>query len=399
MSRFLQKVKAVNLKDIGHIFLFLFAIIPAMRLKRKRPHIWLICEYGEEARDNGYWFFKYLRETKKSQDAVYAIDFKADDYKKVSLLGNCVCYGSYMHWIYYLAAEINISSHKGGKPNAAVCYFLEVYGLLKNKRVFLQHGITKDMAELFFYENTKMRLFICGAKPEYDFVQKNFHYPKGYVVYTGFSRFDNLLKPVKQEREILVAPTWRRWLYNNSSNPYENECENLEETQYFQEWMNFLNDERVENLLDKYDYRLILFPHRNMTSCFEQVESTSERIKIVNWRNEDLQVLMQKSQGMITDYSSVAMDFAYLRKPLLYFQFDYEQYRREHFEEGYFDYDRDGFGVVCRGREQLLAQLEEMLRNNCEIQNDYLKRSDIFFIYRDRHNCDRIYEEIRKTCE
>ena len=52
---FLQKL-AWRLKDIGHIFLFLLAIIPAIILKKFRPNIWLICDNKNEARDNGYWF-------------------------------------------------------------------------------------------------------------------------------------------------------------------------------------------------------------------------------------------------------------------------------------------------------------------------------------------------------
>ena len=31
---------------------------------------------------------------------------------------------------------------------------------------------------------------------------------------------------------------------------------------------------------------------------------------------------------MITDYSSVAIDFAYMKKPTLYYQFDEEKFRR-----------------------------------------------------------------------
>ncbi len=398
MGIFWKKFRNVQWRDIGHIFLFLFAIIPARFVKRQRPHMWLVCEYGEEARDNGYWFFRYMREQNREQDCVYAIDFQADDYERVKNLGECVPYGSFRHWIYYLAAEINISSHKGGKPNAAVCYLFEVYGLLKNKRVFLQHGITKDLAEMFFYENTKMRLFICGAKPEFDYVKANFHYPDGYVAYTGFARFDSLLKPVKQKRQILVVPTWRRWLYTEGSNPYENDCPDIEESEYYRQWKGFLNSSELHELLDKEDFCLTFFPHRNMTSVFEHVTVQSDRVRICTWKDTDLQELMKESACMITDYSSVAMDFAYLKKPLLYFQFDYEEYRIKHFEEGYFDYRRDGFGAVCTNQKELLSGLIKILEDNCEVQKEYEKRIRNFFLFRDENNCKRIEMEIRKIC-
>ena len=49
---------------------------------------------------------------------------------------------------------------------------------------------------------------------------------------------------------------------------------------------------------------------------------------------------------MLTDYSSVAFDFAYLRKPIVYAHFDKEAFfSGEHsYTAGYFDYERDGFG-------------------------------------------------------
>ena len=94
---------------------FLIAIPFATLLKRKRKDMWLICEDYNEARDNGYWLYRYIRQNHKEQDVVYAINKKSVDYKKVVGLGEVIQYGSFKHWIYYLAASKNISSQKGGK--------------------------------------------------------------------------------------------------------------------------------------------------------------------------------------------------------------------------------------------------------------------------------------------
>lgn len=387
----------VGIKDMGHLILFMLAIVPAALMRRKRNDMWLVCEYGKEARDNGYWFYKYMRENHKEQDIVYAIEFSAEDYCRVKELGECVRYGSLKHWIYYLCASVNISSHKGGKPNAAVCYLLEIYGLLKNKRVFLQHGITKDDAELFYYKNTKMRLFICGAKPEYDFVRERFGYPEENVVYTGFARFDQLPKqPENCKRLILVAPTWRNWLFKVSSNPYKNEMADIEQTEYYQKWTEFLMSRELYQLLEKYQYELIFFPHRNMTESFEKVGQLNPLVKCQTWKDADIQVLMKEAECMITDYSSTAMDFAYMGKPVLYYQFDESRYRSEHFKKGYFDYEQNGFGKVIREIEVLNSELKKLLSENCRMASLYRERVKSFFPLRDNQNCERIYQEIRK---
>ena len=168
----LKKLKMVKLADFGQLFIFFIAIIPGLIYKLFRPHLWLVCEKKNEARDNGYWFFRFLREQKSSIDAVYAIDKKTDDYKKVKDLGNVVQFGSFKHWIYYIAAEANISSHKDGNHNAAVCHLFEnILNLFKSNRVFLQHGIAEKDLPFVHYGNARFKMFCCGAKPEYDFIK------------------------------------------------------------------------------------------------------------------------------------------------------------------------------------------------------------------------------------
>ena len=137
---FFEKLKRVKPGDLLHIIKFILAFPIAMIYRLFRRDLWLLCDTENECRDNGFWLYKYLREN-TDEDAVYAINKKSPDYARVKKLGPVIQYGSFRHWIYYLTASKNISSQKMGKPNAAICYVLEVYGILRNKRAFLQHGI------------------------------------------------------------------------------------------------------------------------------------------------------------------------------------------------------------------------------------------------------------------
>ena len=395
MDRFFSKVKNVSYKDLIHFLLFAAALIPAWILKHKRPHLWLICEYGKEARDNGFWFYKYVCENHPEQDVVYAIEKSSEDAAKVEALGQTISYGTFRHWIYYLAADLNISSQKGGKPNAAVCYLLEVYGFLKNKRVFLQHGITKDKTDVFVYKNTKFRLFICGARPEHKFVSEEFGYPEGYVAYTGFARFDSLNEPVTKKRQILVAPTWRSWLRTGSSDPYKAGAnKDIQESHYYKMWREFLLSERIRDILDTYDFQLVFYPHRNVYDCFRGIQPNTDRIMVADFAKSDLQVLMKESMMMVTDYSRSVMDVSYMEKPVIYYQFDLEEFRDKHFEEGYFNYVRDGFGPVCTNLDDVLDAAEEICAGQCVMDPGYRAKVDAFFELRDNHNCQRIYDRI-----
>ena len=176
---FLEKLKRVKPGDLLHIIKFILAFPIAMVYRLFRRDLWLLCDTENECRDNGFWLYKYLREN-TSEDAVYAINRKSPDYARVKDLGPVIQYGSFRHWIYYLAASKNISSQKMGKPNAAICYVLEVYGILRNKRAFLQHGVTKDNQSKWLNKyNRNLFGFIVSTKPEYDSAfTYDYFYPK-----------------------------------------------------------------------------------------------------------------------------------------------------------------------------------------------------------------------------
>lgn len=390
----LRKLRMVRLGDLGHAFLFLFALLPAAVCRRKRPHLWLVCEGGREARDNGYWFFRYLREKQPQVDAVYAIAYDAPEYARVAPLGETVRFGSFRHWILYLAAEVNISSQKYGKPNAAICYLLEVVlGWLKNRRVFLQHGVIKDDLPFLHEEKAKFAMFSCGAEPEYRFVRDTFGYPPGVVRYVGLCRFDSLHGPEPDRELLLIVPTWRMYLEREKG---EAGKQRFLESAYYRGWNGLLRDGKLEELLESYGKRAVFCTHRNMEAFEGLFRSDSSRVQVLRWQDADITALIREAGTLVTDFSSIYMDFAYMQKPVVYYQFDTEEYRSGHLPLGYFDYRRDGFGPVCGDEEALLQALEAVFRRGCSMEEPYRERVDRFYVLNDENNCERTY---RAVCE
>ena len=206
-------------------------------LKVKNKNIWLVCERKNEARDNGYWFFKYLCENHKEITAVYAIGKKSEDYNKVKNLGKVISFGTLKHWIYYFAARWNISSQKEGKPNPAICFIIEVYLGRRKNRIYLKHGIIKDAQRWIYYDVSKIKMMCCASKKEQRFIQDNFGYPPSSVKLVGLARFDNLLLNQNLKRQIVVMPTMREWLRTMSSDTLLFEkSTNFIESEYYLRW-------------------------------------------------------------------------------------------------------------------------------------------------------------------
>lgn len=393
---FFEKLKRVKWADLLHIFKFLLAIIPAIVLRLFRKDLWVLCDTKNEARDNAYWLFRYIRKHEPKQDVCFAIDKKSPDYARVKPYGQVVAYGSLLHWIYYLAASKNVSSQKMGKPNAAICYVLEVYGILKNKRAFLQHGIITADLSFLYYEHTKMRLFVTSTKDEWEYVDQNYHYPKGYVQELGLCRFDALHDAKVDPKQILFMPTWRMYIRNEITSDNEKKrAGQFMQTDYYQYWEKLLSHPKLRQMLEEKDLHVVFYPHREMERFLSCFHVDSDRIRVASWPKDDVQSLLKESAYLVTDFSSVAMDFAYMKKPLLYYQFDNEKFRKSHHGAGYFQFEKEGFGPVVRTPDEVVETLQAAAGNTFKNEQIYLDRHKQYFDLWDDNNCKRNYEAIK----
>lgn len=390
----INKIKKVKVKDLFGIAIFVIVLFPSifykLILKIKKKQLWLICENENIARDNGIVFYEYIRKKHPEILCYYAIDFSSPDYGKIKSLGNIVKWGGFKHYFLYMSSSKNISSHKQGNPNHALFTILHLYLHLYNNRVFLQHGVLYQNFEMFHKKNCYFKIFICGAKPEYDFVDEKFGYDNGEVRYTGLARFDNLHNVVTKKKIILYMPTWRRYLSKKQE---------LEKSVYLQKILSFINSSALEVFLEKNNYELHFCPHDGLRDGKELFESNNKRVKVIDISKANIQQMLMESSVLITDFSSIHTDFAYMKKPVVYYQYDIEDYSEKHvgkeYKDTYYNFKKDGFGLVVENENDLLDELKRIIEtNDLIVDHKYMKRIDEFFQLNDKNNCERIHREI-----
>lgn len=358
------------------------------RLNSRYKNIWLVSERGNDARDNGYWFYKYLKENHPEIQSYFVITKDSPDFSKIEELGGMVEYGSMRHYFLYYCAEKLIGTHvQPCAPDSILYYHLAAKGIKAHKKqIFLQHGITKDEMQWLHRKNFYIDMFVCGAKPEYDYIRSTFGHPEGVAKYTGFCRFDSLINSGKTENMILVMPTWR-----GSDYPSGKDFLN---TQFYKHFSSLLSNEELKKLLKEHDYRLVFYPHIEMQKNLKYFNSDDERVILADKSGYDVQALLKQCRMLITDYSSVFFDVAYLNKPIIYYQFDAKEFREYHYKKGYFDYETNGFGPVCTTEDSLITKIKDIFENNLNPEEEYEKRINDFFILRDTENCERTYQAI-----
>lgn len=101
---------------------------------------------------------------------------------------------------------------------------------------------------------------------------------------------------------------------------------------------------------------------------------------------------IRKSLANITDYSSVAIDFLYMNRPVLFYQFDIDEYKEK--VDSYIDLDNELFGTVAYNVEGAVNGVVEMINNNFSASVKQIDDRKMFFKYNDNKNCDRIYSII-----
>ncbi|MBQ6383379.1 MAG: CDP-glycerol glycerophosphotransferase family protein [Clostridia bacterium] len=388
----LNKLKRlpVYLKNV-----FLLAVLSPVAAVLRRTngayrHVWLVTERGFDARDNAYWFFRYLRKHHPQINACYVIDPESPDFPKVAQLGRTVRWRSVQHYLLYLAADYLISTHvQPGAPDLMAYYHLRHIGIHPGgKEIFLQHGIISNGMDWMHYPRLKVDFFASGGKMEYDYLVAEYGFPEGIIQYTGLCRFDNLIRGNAPSGEILVMPTWRGVNYPQG--------ERFPETAYYRHFQSLLNNPRLLRLLEERDLRLIFYPHIELQKELDRFSSPSDRIILASWRDYDVQTLLMRCNVLITDYSSVFFDAGYMEKPVIYYQFDLEEFRKYHYQEGFFSYEKHGFGPVVQTEDELLNVLYACAGNDFQMQKEYRDRLDAFFPVRDAQNCERTYRILRQ---
>lgn len=177
------------------------------------------------------------------------------------------------------------------------------------------------------------------------------------------SEFDKKHPECKNKKLILYAPTFR-----DDPNADRRILSNLDMEKFRKELGN--------------DFCLLvkLHPQINSAHCVDGA------IDVTNGHSiNDLTLICDL---LITDYSSVCMDFALLTKPCVFFAFDLDEYEKE--RSFYFDYKAYVPGAVAENFDEVLSAIK-----NPRTDEEKLRRfRDFNFDFIDTNNTERIFNAI-----
>lgn len=387
---FLEKYKSNrrpwSIRDIRNL-------LPYVRKEYEGKTINIFMDRVLKADDNAEALIKYFDSKKNKQVLNYfVLSQNSPDFERLTKEGiSVIPYGSFDHLKLLLVAGNLIVSQMAW---AVVEPFHDQYGgnikdLFKHNLIFLQHGVIMcDVSQVLKKSKVDADLFVTSAYPEKEEISREaYEYSQEEIILTGLPRHDNLTKD--KGNYIAVMPTWSREVVSqNRKNDLREAIPNFTKTGYYKKWNNILNDKRLLSAAKAKGYEIIFIPHPEIRGSVEMFNLENVLLAEFDARYVDI---INNSSCVITDRSSVFMDFGYAGKEVFY----YGPHDNNNYDDGYFNFEEDGFGPVSYDLKTLVSQIIQSMDNDFELSQKYVERRNRFFAFDDSRNSERVYNEIQ----
>ena len=239
-----------------------------------------------------------------------------------------------------------------------------------------------------------IRGYFCASKYEIQNLSRPIYgyEDKSILKLTGIPRYDGLISDDK--RQILITPTWRNYIAMpaTAKNEQKGYYEGFKKTDYFKIYNRLLSDDKLIETARKTGYKLIYLLHPVVSAQISDYE-TRDGVEIIQASTVNYEKILKESSLMVTDYSGVQFDFAYMRKPLVYY---HNPQIPPHYKESGFIYEKMAFGEICTNHDEIVNVLCDYMENNCKLKDFYRERQDDFFAYSDNNSCQRIYNIVKE---
>jgi len=372
------------------------------RLRRRDDTgVVLITDRPRFGDDNGEALFRYVQRERRDLrgNTWLVLDPAAPSYPELSETGRVVHPRSPQHRELYLDARLLLSSHAGdvynnpfhGEPRedyAAATDFTFVW---------LQHGITLNKVDSVFSRFLRGHDgVVVATEHEVRYASTpGFGLAGPRLLGTGFPRFDLLEDRSSSDAPVLLyMPTWRSWLTGDrQADGTSTAREDFATEEYYLHQRAFLTDPRVHDALRRANARIEMVLHPAM-AAYTEVDAAlaSECVVVHEPGSVRYRDAFARGSALVTDYSSVFFDFAYLGKPVIFDHTDRARFRAEHYRDGIFDYDTSAPGPVLHSLDDLVDAVCELVGSGFTAATTYAERLGEVFLHRDRRSSERVIE-------
>tara|TARA_B100000795_G_scaffold269402_1_gene258663 strand:- start:779 stop:1990 length:1212 start_codon:yes stop_codon:yes gene_type:complete len=346
--------------------------------------------------DNNRYFLEYLRTNSDHNYKVNILVKNKSLYDEIVLVYPKITYYSLsFSGLKLFLKTKNIVISNGSDSSYFFPYFLDtnckniinLWHGIPLKRLSLQVKIIRESKSRNRFQKFSS---ICVASTFEQFLMAScFDMHIDDVWVTGTPRNDYLLNPNNDlinkneylnKKVILYAPTWRE--YGKSSLFFPFEDKNLEDLNAF---------------LEKEDAYLLLRGHREEIVRVKGSNSNQKLSRILSANQDifpDTQRLLSHVDILVTDYSSIYLDFLLLDKPIIFIPYDLKEYQS--YRGFLYDYKSHTPGDKVFSQVEFIKSLERGINSPDFGSLERQRIKNLFHKYQDINSSKRIILKINQ---
>jgi hypothetical protein len=363
------------------------AVLRSRRNQLARP-IWLFMDKVYASGDCGESLFRQVCDAHPEIDARYVLNANVQPSSTLLPYRDRIIHpGSTDHLIAYANAEVVWTTYASPLPyNGFTGLRSHVMRDLLDGRIFhIQHGLSMQALERMMHRSKAgIDRYYCASKYEIENLsQPEYGYRPDQLVHAGIPRFDELSN--RRERRIMIAPTWRPEITAapDAVNHARKRNTDFEQSDFYQIYRALLENRRLLDCARETGYHIDFALHPYLLAnadAFLPEQSVADSNDIVHLVLPDnthpYAGFLERAALLVTDYSGVQYDFAWMRKPLVYFQ---PPELPPQYGVGAMDYHKRGFGPVTTSIDALVDALCDAMHTNCMLADNYRACIEDFF--------------------
>lgn len=324
ISKQLTEYSKDNVKIVFHDNQWTFTQIVSDNVKSAINDVWLYYDCAGVEIDNGLRQFLHDITVGDDVDRYYVL---TDDRQKqyIPKTAKTVIFGSKKHVKLLTEASKVITAFI--ENNNIFPFPASEYDYYANRMhfetIYLQHGVLHiDMPWKYSPEKIIADKVVVACDVDYRLFHNN-GFRETDLWKVGMSRFDELIKANNaSKRKILYAPSWRSYLVgDNVKGEWTTLDRKFLASKYYIEMKAFLENDALQDILEKYDYELDIKVHPIFQKYARDFINGNDRVNVKESVSE------REYSLMITDFSSYMFDFIYLGIPVLSFIPDYDEFK------------------------------------------------------------------------
>jgi hypothetical protein len=358
---------------------------------------WLLMDRDTAAQDNAEHLYRYLRAEQPEVNAWFVLRRDSVDWARLQAEGfRLIAHGSSEFFVALLHAKHLASSQVDG-------YVVRPFAKHRLGRpgwryTFLQHGIiTHDLSR---WLNPKpIDLMVTTTDREQHSVIDD---GRGYqltdleAVQTGLARHDRLFElAADSPRDSLVLmPTWRSELLGPQRGSNRRELlADFWQSRFARGWLELLNSPELKQLCQERGWQLTFVPHPNLQDYLASAPLPAHVIAH-RFADIDVQQVIARSAAFVTDFSSLGSEAAMLELPVVYYQFDRDEFFHSRlYQPSDWTYENDGYGPIALTADATVGALRAIAERG--VEPVYRDRIAAAFRHRDGRNRERIVAAMR----